>query len=71
MLTSAKLRGLYLKGIFSETIYVCVCLHTKVQVSGMILMSFRQGVISSPPQHKMTPKKPTLIRVNKNQRKNF
>ena len=41
---------------------MCLYLHTKFQVSSIILASFRQVVIL-PPAQKQTPKKPTLIRV--------
>ena len=36
---------LVLKGIFSETAYVCVYLQIKFQVFNIILTSFRQVVI--------------------------
>ena len=57
---------------------MCVYLHTKFQVSSIILTSFRQGVIfpsPPPPTHththtsKRTPKKPTQIRVNESGKK--
>ena len=51
---------------------MCVYLRTKFQVSSIIVMSFRQGVILPPQPHptaKQTPKKPTQIRVNKNSSK--
>ena len=35
-------RGLILKGIFSETKYVCVYFRVKFEVSSIILTSFRQ-----------------------------
>ena len=41
---------------------MCVYFHTNFQVSNIILTSFRQGVILSPPQNE--PLKNTLIRVN-------
>ena len=42
-----------------------VYLHAKFEVSSMILIGFRQGVILPPPPSpsKQTPKKPTQIRV--------
>ena len=55
-----------LKGVFSETTYVCMCvdLRNKFQVSGIILTSFRQGGNSlPPPTSKRTPKEPTQISV--------
>ena len=43
---------------------MCVYLHTKFQVSSVILISFRQGgLFYPPPTPKQNPKKPTLIRV--------
>ena len=39
---------LVLKGILSETRYVCVYLRTKLQGSSLILPSFRQGQFYSP-----------------------
>ena len=66
MLASIK-RALVLKGIFYETTSACVCLHTKFQVSSIILTSFRQGVILPlSPTSKQTSKKPTQIRVKSN-----
>ena len=64
-------RTLVIKGIFSETAYVC----TKLQVYSLILTSFREGFFTlfpqppPPPTHtttttlKRTPKKHTKIRV--------
>ena len=44
MLTSAKLGGQVLKGIFSETTYWCgVYLRAKFEVSSTILTSVREG----------------------------
>ena len=55
---------LVLKGIFSETTHV-LYLRAKLQVSRIILTSFRQGVILIPlPTAKRTPKNSTQIRVN-------
>ena len=42
-----------------------VYIRAKFEVSSMILTSFRQGVILSPPTSKRTPKKPTQIRVKR------
>ena len=55
-----KIKGfLALKGRFSKTANVCV-LHTKFQVSSMILFSFTQGaILPTPSTAKQTPKKPT------------
>ena len=41
---------------------MCVYLRAKFEVSNIILMSFRQGVIP-PPTSKRTPKMPTQISV--------
>ena len=41
-----------------------VCSRTKFHVSSIILMSFRYGIVLSPPSSKRIPKKPTEIRVN-------
>ena len=61
-------RVLVLKGVFSETAYLCllirVYLYTKFQVSSIILMSFRQWVILT--LHliaKRTPQKPKQINI--------
>ena len=43
-----------------------VYFRTKFHVSSIILTNFRQGVILPPNNAKRTPKKPTLIRANKN-----
>ena len=51
-------RVLALRGIFSETKYVCVCvcvLRTKFQVSSIILTSFRDGVILTSSHLKTDP----------------
>ena len=57
-------RVLVLKVIFSETIYVCVNLRTKFQVSTIIITSFRQGGGGVfPPTSKRASKNPTQIRV--------
>ena len=56
-------RILVLKCIFFET-YICGYLHTKFQVSSIILTSFRRGSFTPPPPPNETPKKPTQIRVN-------
>ena len=63
----SKTKGiLVLKGIFSETAYVCVYFRIKFHVSSIILMSSWQGcnftVLS--PTTKRNSKKPTQIRVN-------
>ena len=61
-------RVLVLKGMSSETTYVCV-LTWQISSSSIILTSFRQegggGGASNfiPPTLKQTPKKPTQIRV--------
>ena len=68
---------LVLKGIFSETTCVCVLMYlctyvyfcTNFQDSSIILTSFRQGVILSPPSPliaKQTPKKFTQVTVKVN-----
>ena len=50
--------------VYFLKLHMCVYLHTKYQVSGIILMSFRQGVILPPPLiSKPGPKKLTQIRV--------
>ena len=51
---------LTLKGVFYETIYVCVLTH-QISSFSITLTSFRQGVIH--PSAKRTPKKPSQIRV--------
>ena len=59
-------RVLVLKGIFSETTYVCVLTY-QFQASSIILTSFKQeggGGVLPPSTSKRTPKKPTQIRVN-------
>ena len=44
---------------------ICVYLHTRYQVSNIILINeLRKGVIYPPPTSKRTPKKPTHIRIN-------
>ena len=58
-------RVLVLKGMSSETTYVCV-LTWQISSSSIILTSFRQeggGSNFIPPTLKQTPKKPTQIRV--------
>ena len=51
----SKIKGVVvLKGIFSETAYVCV----------QVLDKGTYNFTPSPPITKQTPKKPTLIRVN-------
>ena len=56
--------ALVLKGIFSETTYVCMCvyLRAKCELCSIVLTSFRQGVILTPPQSEPF-KKLTQIRV--------
>ena len=45
-----------LKLIFSETIYVCVYVRTKLQVSSIILTSFRRDLIlPTPPSPQNEP----------------
>ena len=57
--------GLVLKGIFSETAYVCVLTY-QISSSSITLTSSRRG--NPPPPHsKQTPQyKPTQIRVKNN-----
>ena len=43
---------------------MCLYLRNNFHVSSIILTSFKQGVILTPPTAKRTPKKPTQIRVN-------
>ena len=43
---------------------MCVYLRAEIEISSIILTSFRQGIIL-PPTPKRNPKKPTQIRVNK------
>ena len=43
---------------------MCVYLRAEIEISSIILTSFRQGIIL-PPTPKRTPKKATQIRVNK------
>ena len=43
---------------------MCVYLRAEIEISSIILTSFRQGIIL-PPTPKRTPKKPTQIRVKK------
>ena len=45
---------------------MCVYLRTKFEVSSVILAGFRQGGGFNPPNlpSKLTPKKPTQIKVN-------
>ena len=62
MLTPAKLRGYWYSKVQFLKLHMYVYLHSKFQVSSLILTSFRQGVIL-PPTAKQTPKKPTQIRV--------
>ena len=58
---TGKFKGiLTLKGVFYETIYVCVLTY-QISSFSIILTSFRQGVIH--PAAKRTPKKPSQIRV--------
>ena len=66
MLTSAKLRKPRYWKVYFLKLHMCANLGTKfqVQVSSMILTSFRQEVIlPPPPTSKRAPKKPTQIRV--------
>ena len=61
MLTSTKLRELLvLKGMFSKSTYVCVYLPTKFQVSSIILISFRRGNLTYPPQNEPLKSPPRL-----------
>ena len=69
-----------LKGIFSETTYVCVFLRNKYQVSSIILTSFKEGrgtgggaanFTASSAISKQTPKTPTQIRVKENRKMEF
>ena len=55
-------RALVLKGMFSETIYVCVYLCAKFEVSSIILTSFRQGgnFTPLPPQNEPLKSPPRL-----------
>ena len=57
-------RSWYLNVYFLK-LYLCVYLHTKIQVSSIILTRFRQGVILSPPPHhhhfKQIPKNPPRL----------
>ena len=46
---------------------MCFYLRVKFQVSNIILRNFRQGVYLPTPTSKRTPKKPSQVRVNKNQ----
>ena len=65
MLTRCKIkRALVLKGIFSETTYVCVLTY---QISSFQHNSKRfqtRGVILPPSTSRQTPKEPTQLRVN-------
>ena len=63
-------KALVRKGIFSKTKYVYVYLHAKLQVSSIILKSFRQEGNFPPSTSKRTPKKPTQIRVKEILEKN-
>ena len=60
----SKIKGvMVLKGVFSETKYVCV---QRYQVSNVILTSFRQGIVLPLPlTARRTLKKPTLIRAKR------
>ena len=65
MLTSAKLRSLVLKGTLK--LHIIVYLRTKLQVSSIILTSFKHGgvILTSGPTAKRTFKKPNQIRVKR------
>ena len=53
MLTSAKLRGPWYWNLYFLKPHICVYLHTKVEVSSVILTSFRLGAnFISPPQNR-------------------
>ena len=49
---------------------MCAYLRAEIEISSIILTSFRQGVIL-PSTPKQTPKKPTQIRINKMKREKF
>ena len=71
MLTSAKLRGSWYLKVYFLKLHMCVYLGTKMQVSRIILTSFRWMGVISPHTSKWTPKKPTQIRVNTCHNDNF
>ena len=60
MLTSAKLRGPWYQKTYFLKLHMCVNLHTKFQVSNIILTSFRQGGFY-PHISKQAPKKAPLM----------
>ena len=58
---ASKIYGvLVLKGRFSETAYVCVCLRTEFQVSSTILTSFKQVTVGWGGGGEVKPGKPRL-----------
>ena len=67
MLTSAKLRELWIYKVYFVKLNMCLHLRTKSQLSSVILTRFRQGVVLPPfPSSKQTPKKAFEIIVNIN-----
>ena len=63
MLTSAKLRTFWYYKVYFMKLYLYVYLHTKFQVSSIILTSFRRGNFAPPTTTttKRTPQNPTQI----------
>ena len=63
----SKIKETLVLKVYSLELHMCVYLRVKFKVSSIILTSFRQGLILSPPPphthtSKRNPKKPTQIR---------
>ena len=66
IITSVKLRRSWYYKLYFLQLNKCVCLHTRFQISSVILTSFRQVISfpSFPPTNQQTPKRLIQIRVN-------
>ena len=64
MLTSAKLRTSWYYKVYFMKLYLYVYLHTKFQVSSIILTSFRRGNFAPPPPQNELLKIPPRLRLN-------
>ena len=60
MLTSAKLRRSWYYQIYFLKLHMCVYLHTKFEVSSLILRSFRRGNFIPPPEKEHLKSPPRL-----------
>ena len=65
--TSAKLRGPWYEKMYFLKLNMCVYLRAKLEVSGIIVTSFRKGLILplSPPQNEPLKSPPRLGLIDK------